>query len=127
MKNNVSRWALMGAAASSVLSQSARSYDRIVGANDRIQVGQVGCGHRAVGHRRMLKLSSATDPNFDFRSVCDLWSVNREKAADHATELFGLRPKTYKYSEELLAEAQLDAVMIATGDHQHARILSEVV
>ena len=32
----------------------------------------------------MLKLSSQTDPNFDLRSVCDLWTVNREKAADDA-------------------------------------------
>ena len=63
---------------------TALSYARILGANDRIQVGQIGCGHRAVGHRRMLKLSSATDPNFDLRSVCDLWSVNRERAAADA-------------------------------------------
>ena len=41
--------------------------------------------------------------------------------------MFGRRPKTYKYSEELLADPDLDAVMIATGDHQHARILAEVV
>ncbi|MEK7751615.1 MAG: Gfo/Idh/MocA family oxidoreductase, partial [Acidobacteriota bacterium] len=42
-------------------------------------------------------------------------------------ELFGRRPKTYKYSEEMLADRELDAVMIGTGDHQHARILAEVV
>ena len=113
----------MGTTAGFTASSSAR----IAGANDRIQVGQIGCGHRASGHRHMLKLSTQTDPNFDFRSVCDLWSVNRENAADHAKELFGKRPKTYKYSEEMLADPELDAVMIATGDHQHARILAEVV
>src|SRR4051812_5164426 len=68
---------LSGAAGSALLPRTARSYTRIVGANDRIQIGQIGCGHRAVGHRRMLKLSSETDPKFDFRSVCDLWTVNR--------------------------------------------------
>src|SRR3954469_11941576 len=101
---------------------TALSYARILGANDRIQVGQIGCGHRAFGHRRMLKLSSTTDPNFDVRSVCDLWSVNRDKAAANAADLFGTRPKTYKYSEELLGDRELDAVMIGTGDHQHARL-----
>ena len=109
------------------LAITASSYNRILGANDRIQVGQIGCGHRASGHRHMLKLSSQTDPNFDLRGVCDLWSVNRERAADNAQELFGKRPKTYKYSEELLADRDLDAVMIGTGDHQHARLLAEVV
>ena len=71
---------LSAAAGSVLLPGTARSYSRIVGANDRIQVGQIGCGHRAVGHRRMLKLSAQTDPKFDFRSVCDLWTVNRQRA-----------------------------------------------
>ena len=106
---------------------TARSYSRIVGANDRIQIGQIGCGHRAVGHRQMLRMSAETDSRFDFRSVCDLWSTNRERAADDANRLFGRRPKTYQYSEEMLADRDLDAVMIATGDHQHARLLVEVV
>src|SRR5436189_5152835 len=113
--------------AAGTLLLTARSYSRILGANDRIQIGQIGCGHRAVGHRQMLKLSSQSDPNFDLRSVCDLWSVNRDRAADDAQRLFGKRPKTYQYSEEMLADKELDAVMIATGDHQHARILAEVV
>jgi predicted dehydrogenase len=128
MADTVSRRRFVGGAAgSAVLPLTASSYSRIAGANDRIQVGQIGCGHRASGHRRMLKLSMGTDPNFDLRGVCDIWSVNREKAADDAKELFGRRPKTYKYSEEVLADPELDAVMIGTGDHQHARILAEVV
>src|SRR6476646_6026347 len=75
----------------------------------------------------MLKQSSQTDSNFDLRSVCDLWSVNPENSADQVNHHFGSRPKMFKYSEELRADPQLDAVMIATGDHQHARILAEVV
>jgi len=113
--------------ATSTLILSARSYSRILGANDRIQIGQIGCGHRAVGHRQMLKMSAETDSNFDLRSVCDLWSVNRDRAADDAQRLFGHRPRTFQYSEEMLADRDLDAVMIATGDHQHAKILAEVV
>src|SRR5574340_1485860 len=80
---------------------AASSYGRIPGANDRIQVGQIGCGNRSVGHRRMLKLSSQTDPNFDFVAVCDLWSVNRESAAEHARQLFGLRPRSEEHTSEL--------------------------
>ena len=114
-------------AGAAALTGTAKSYSRIVGANDRIQIGQIGCSDRAFGHRNMLKMSAETDPNFDVRSVCDIWSVNREKGADHAKKLFGKRPKTFKYSEDLLADPDLDAVMIATGDHQHARILAEVV
>jgi predicted dehydrogenase len=128
MSNAISRREMITATAAQLaLPATARSYSRILGANDRIQIGQIGSGHRSDGHRNMLKLSSRNDPNFDYRSVCDLWTVNRDRGADHARELFGTRPKTYKYSEELLADRELDAVMIATGDHQHARILAEVV
>jgi len=35
--------------------------------------------------------------------------------------------KQFKYSEDLLNDKDVDAVMIATGDHQHAKILDEVV
>jgi predicted dehydrogenase len=128
MAEKVSRRTLLEAAAGSgVLPLTARAYSRIRGANDRIQIAQIGCGHRGADHRQMLKLSAQTDPNFDLRGVCDLWSVNRDRAADSAQKLFGSRPRTYKYPEELLADPQLDAVMVATGDFQHARILAEVV
>src|SRR5579863_2236266 len=118
----ISRRTMIGAAATALLPL-ARSYGRTVGANDRIQIGLLGCGHRSSGHRKMLKLSSQTDSNFDVRSVCDLWSVNREKAAADLQSLFGNRPKMFQHSEDMLADPELDAVMIGTGDHQHARIL----
>ena len=123
----LSRRNFFGAAGSAALPMTARAYSRIRGANERIQIGQIGCGNRAVGLRQMLKLSAQDDANFDLRSVCDLWSINRQRATDHVAALFGNRPKAYKYSEEMLADSELDAVMIATGDHQHARILAEVV
>jgi predicted dehydrogenase len=119
----VSRRNFLGAAA----AIPAASYARVAGANDRIQIGLLGCGHRSSGHRIMLQKSAATDPNFEIRSVCDLWSVNRERAAADVKRLFGNDPREFQYSEEMLADKDLDAVMIATGDHQHARILAEVV
>jgi predicted dehydrogenase len=125
--STISRRTFFGTTGSAILPMTARAYSRIRGANERIQIGQIGCGNRAVGHRQMLKLSAQSDALFDLRSVCDLWSVNRERAAGHAAELFGKRPKTFKYSEEMLADPELDAVMIGTGDHQHARVLAEVV
>jgi predicted dehydrogenase len=119
----VSRRKFLGAAA----AIPAASYARVAGANDRIQIGLLGCGHRSSGHRIMLRKSAATDPNFEIRSVCDLWSVNRERAAADVKRLFGNDPRSFQYSEEMLVDKDLDAVMIATGDHQHARILAEVV
>ena len=60
-------------------------------------------------------------------AVCDIWKLNKEKAAASCKKLFGTDVKQFKYSEEMLKMPELDAVMIATGDFQHAKLLAEVV
>ena len=94
MPEKLSRRTFVGTVGSAVLPMTASAYSRIRGANDRIQIGQIGCGHRGSDHRQMLKLTAQSDHNFDLRGVCDIWSVNRERAADDAARLFGKRPKT---------------------------------
>jgi predicted dehydrogenase len=115
------------AAGAMAVAGTAASYSRVIGANDRIRIGQIGCSDRSGGLRRMLKLSMKNHPNIELVSLCDIWNVNLHKAAADVKELFGNSPKTYKYSEDLLADSDLDAVMVATGDHQHARVMAEVV
>ncbi len=114
------------AAGATVLGASARSYGRIIGANDRIQIGLLGCGDRSEGHVNMVGMSKKTG-NLQVRSVCDIWTYNREKQRELVRKTLGDDPKTFKYSEQMLEDKDLDAVMIATGDHQHARLLAEVV
>ena len=105
---------------------SAKSYSQILGANDRINIAFLGTGARGSGHRNMVK-SSYEDKNLNVVAVCDLWKINREKAAADCKDKFGVTVKQFKYSEDMLDMKEVDAVMIATGDHQHAKILVEVV
>ena len=120
--------AIAGAAIASGSSSSlnAASYKRIMGANDRINIGFLGCGARGNGHQNMVKMSEK-EKNLGVVAVCDIWKINREKAAASCKRNFGTDVKQFKYSEEMLNMPDLDAVMIATGDHQHAKILAEVV
>ena len=104
----------------------ARSYGRILGANDRIRLGQLGCGDRSQGHVHMVNLASKQLP-VETVAVCDLWSLNRERRAAQVAKVFGAQPKQYKYSEEMLSRTDIDGVMIATGDFQHAKLCAEVV
>src|ERR1035437_9877908 len=60
-------------------------------------------------------------------AVCDIWSLAREKRAAQVKHAFNLEPHSYKYSEEMLANKDIDGVMIATGDFQHAKLCAEVV
>src|SRR5450759_4289730 len=118
---------IVGAAvSSSASSMSASSYNRIIGANDRINIGFLGCGGRSSDHQRMVK-TSEKDKNLGVVAVCDIWKLNKEKAAANCKKLFGNDVKQFKYSEEMLKMKELDGVMIATGDFQHAKILAEVV
>ncbi|MBT9332611.1 Gfo/Idh/MocA family protein [Paracidobacterium acidisoli] len=109
-----------------VAGMSARSYARIVGANDRIRLGQLGCGSRSHGHIHMVKVASQTTP-VETIAICDLWSLARDRRAAQVKEAFNLDPKQYKYSEEMLSRNDIDGVMIATGDFQHAKLCAEVV
>ena len=131
MKTEMSRrnfigTAARGAAGAAALSFTAQSYARILGANDRINIAFLGCGSRSDGHRHMVEMSY-DDKNLGVVAVCDIWKVNREKAAADCKKRFGVDVKKFKYSEDMLEMKNLDAVMIATGDHQHAKILAQVV
>ncbi len=108
------------------MAVSAKSYRKILGSNDRINIAFLGCGARSQGHMRMVR-NSYEEKNLQAVAVCDIWTLNREKAASMCTELFDTKVDQFKYSEDLLARKEVDAVMIATGDHQHAKILVEVV
>src|SRR5262249_9375607 len=55
--------------------------------------------------------------------VCDLWKVNREKAEAKAKDAYGRAPRAFQHMEDLLALQDVDAVIISTGDFQHAPIL----
>ena len=109
-----------------VVKGTASSYTRILGANDRIVLGQLGCGQRSSGHVHMVHLASQQLP-VEVAAVCDLWTVAREERAAQVKKAFKLEPKQYQYSEQMLANKDIDAVLIATGDFQHAKLCTEVV
>ncbi len=125
-KLKINRRQFLGAASSAAVAMPAASYRRVPGANDRINIGLLGCGARSAGHRRMAKMVEK-EGNIRISDVCDIWTVNRNRAAEDVKQKFGYEPRRFKYSEEMLAQNDLDAVMIATGDHQHAKLLVEVV
>src|SRR5277367_2155548 len=107
-------------------SMDARSYARILGSNDRIRLGQLGCGDRSEGHVHMAQLASKQIP-VETVAVCDLWSLARERRAAQVKKAFNLEAQSYRYSEEMLARKDIDGVMIATGDFQHAKLCTAVV
>ncbi len=105
---------------------SAKSYGRILGANNRIRLAQLGCGDRSEGHVRMASLAARQVP-VEVVAVCDLWSLAREQRAQQVKQAFNNEPRSFKYSEQMLELKDIDGVMIATGDFQHAKLCADVV
>jgi predicted dehydrogenase len=68
-------------------------------------------------------------PNYNARmtAICDIWNKRREAAAARVKEVHGTEPKVYRHIEELLSDKDIDAVIIATADHQHAQMLKMAV
>ena len=69
----------------------ARSYARVMGANDRIRLAQLGCGARSQGHVHMVQMASRQMP-VETVAVCDIWSLAREQRAAQVKEAFNLDP-----------------------------------
>ena len=84
-----------------------------VAANDRIRLGIIGSGSR--GRDRMAAANKAG--GIEWVAICDAWDRRREEAkADYAS------PQTELYGDyrRLLDRKDIDAVIIATWDNNHA-------
>ncbi len=101
------------------LTWTASSYARVVGANDRISIGLVGCGRRGIdAHMRGVHAHRQVQ-NHEVTAVCDPWRVARDRAVAKATEFYGRAPRAVVSYRDVLAMDDVDAVMIASCDHQH--------
>src|SRR5260370_41841686 len=60
---------------------TAASYSRVIGANDKIQLGVIGCGER--GRHDMSQFM--TVPTVSVAAVCDIYGEQIDKARSKAT------------------------------------------
>jgi len=105
-----------------VLPRTALSYENILGANDRISLGHVGIGNRG-GDLDLIASKLKDSHHVEMTAVCDLWKVNREKAAATNANYYGRTPRAVQHVEELLAMKDIDGVLISTPEHSHSPIL----
>ncbi|MGC3957490.1 MAG: Gfo/Idh/MocA family oxidoreductase [Verrucomicrobiota bacterium] len=61
----------------------------------------------------------AKEQNAEYVAVADPWTKARENAAKFALERFGREPKMVGSYKDILAMEDVDAVLIASMDHQH--------
>src|ERR1700722_19775972 len=113
-------------AGGAALPSTALSYERIVGANDRISLAHIGTGSRG-SDLDWIAAQLKTSQNAEMTVVCDLWKLNREKAAATNAKYYGRAPRTFQYLEDVLALKDVDGVIISTPEHAHSPILKMAV
>jgi predicted dehydrogenase len=109
------------ALAATAVSWNATSYASIVGANDRVRVGVIGCGDRMKGALIPAFQEHAQEMNFEFVAVSDIWNRRREEGAAFIQKASGKTIAPARNNDELYSRKDIDAVLIATADFQHAQ------
>jgi predicted dehydrogenase len=91
---------------------AASSYSRILGANDRVQVGFIGYG--LIGAQHVYDFKNQRD--VDCAAMSDTYQPRMEQGAS----VCGPGTKQYADFRKLLDDKDLQAVVVSTPDHWHA-------
>ena len=94
-------------------------YSKKITSNDKIRLAVIGFGIQ--GHGDLA--TALKVPGVELAGVCDLYSGRLQ----NAKELYGDQIFTTKNYHEVLDRSDVDAIIIATSDHWHARITKEAL
>lgn len=103
---------------------AALNASRTLGSNDRIGIAILGCGRRNLLGK---VLEFRQQANAEVRAVCDIWSRQRERAAEQVRATAGNAPEQVHAYDDLLVREDIDALVIGTPDHQHCTQLIDAV
>jgi predicted dehydrogenase len=96
---------------------SAKSYSRIIGANDRLNVALMGCGRRVSAYYASLKDKSN---NVDVAYICDVMKKQREIVGNDLAGKISGKAMLVNDIRDVFADQSVDAIFNATPDHWHA-------
>jgi len=105
-----------GAAVATIGSTRLRGESKKSGANERVRVGVIGAGGRALS----LNRSFAENANAEIVTIADLDPRRLPRAVEEVTRRQGTKPKTTGDFRHLIDDNSLDAIVVGTPDHWHA-------
>ncbi|MFV8375085.1 Gfo/Idh/MocA family protein [Flavobacterium sp. LB1P71] len=109
------------------LGLSAKSYGRVMGANDRVRIGVVGFSDRHKSSHVPSFMNHYKELNFDVVAVSDIWNKRREEGAALWKGKMGHDVIACRNNEEMYDKKLVDAVFVSTADFQHALHAMEAV
>ena len=96
---------------------SARSYGKIIGANERIHIGIAGLGRRVGAYHKPISLKSS---NVELVYLCDVMKSQREAAVKNFSNYIDYTPKLENDIRKVIGDPKVDVLFNATPDHWHA-------
>jgi predicted dehydrogenase len=95
-----------------------------VHAAEKISLGVIGSGGRGTFVMGVFQ----KDPSLRVGAICDVYEPNLERALSEAAKAQGgVTPKAYRNYRQLLDEKSIDAVLIATPEHWHHRMVLDAL
>jgi len=124
MIRTISRRVFLKASATTatLVALSPRAYARVLGANERVRFGMIGLGVMGTGHLHDFK-KQLEKLNVDIIQTCDVYRKRAEKSA----AFVGPQASPTQKHEDVLGNKNIDAVLIATPDHWHAKIAIDAI
>lgn len=95
---------------------TAASYQRVLGANNRLGIALIGSGRRGRDVMRGFLNTGLAE----LRVICDVYDVQRTRARDMLVK--DVKPHECVAHEEAIARRDVDAILLATPDHLHLDI-----
>jgi predicted dehydrogenase len=102
-------------------ASKAASMARVIGANDRINVGVIGTGGRGSHVGRQFAKAGKEGANCQVLAVCDVYQKRVSANKAFFEKEYGKCDATLDY-REIVNRTDIDAVIVATPDHWHAPI-----
>ncbi|MCY7359812.1 MAG: Gfo/Idh/MocA family oxidoreductase [Rudanella sp.] len=105
------------AVSGSAMGMSAKSYAKIIGANDRINVAIAGLGRRLGAYYEPIGRKAS---NVELVYLCDVMQKQRESAIQKFARHIDYKPKLEGDIRRVLADKNVDMLINAMPDHWHA-------
>src|SRR5437660_8687320 len=99
----------------------AKSYARVLGANNRVRTGVIGFSDRFREALFHAFLKHAGAQQFEIVALSDIWKRRRDEGVNLIQDSTGHAVVLCHNNDELYDRRDVDAVIIATADFQHAQ------
>jgi len=91
--------------------------------SDQVVLGLIGAGGRGTFVMTVFQ----KDPALRVGAICDIYEPNLERGLSTASKTSGNQPRAYRNYKQLLADKEIQAVLIATPEHWHHRMVLDAL